>query len=174
MLILSSISAGLELWSVNHTSRYENSESKVFKNVKFLGEMSKISKTPTIKVKHRFFENSFFLTTITEWNDLDHLLCSAPSISFFKQNILKFIHLSPNKVFSIYNLHGLMLLARLALGLSHLKGHKFNQIFQWLSWWNLYVWKRYRIYKPFPPPIFPYFLKKGKSSWIKFRILTAH
>ena len=33
MFVLSSISAGLEFWSVNHTSTYENSESKVFKNI---------------------------------------------------------------------------------------------------------------------------------------------
>ena len=40
MFILSSISSGLEFWSVNHTSIYENSESNVFKNRKFLGEIS--------------------------------------------------------------------------------------------------------------------------------------
>ena len=40
MFILSSISKGLEFSSVNHTSRYETSESKDFKNIKFLGEMS--------------------------------------------------------------------------------------------------------------------------------------
>ena len=40
MLILSSISRGLEFWSVNHTSIYENSELKAFKNIKFLGEIS--------------------------------------------------------------------------------------------------------------------------------------
>ena len=40
MFILSSISSGLELWSVNHISIYENSKSKVFKNIKFLGEIS--------------------------------------------------------------------------------------------------------------------------------------
>ena len=40
MFILSSISSGLEVLSVNHTSIYKNSESKVFKNIKFLGEMS--------------------------------------------------------------------------------------------------------------------------------------
>ena len=40
MLILSSISSGLELWSVNHTSTYENSEPNVFTNIKFLGEIS--------------------------------------------------------------------------------------------------------------------------------------
>ena len=36
MFILSSICSSLE----NHTSIFENSESKVFKNVKFLGEIS--------------------------------------------------------------------------------------------------------------------------------------
>ena len=39
MFILSSISSGLKFWSVSHTSIYENSESKVFKNIKFLGEI---------------------------------------------------------------------------------------------------------------------------------------
>ena len=41
MFILSSIFSGLGLWSVNHTSIYKNSESKVFLKVKFLGEISK-------------------------------------------------------------------------------------------------------------------------------------
>ena len=40
MFILSSISGDLEFWSVNHTSVYENSELKVFKNIKFVGEIS--------------------------------------------------------------------------------------------------------------------------------------
>ena len=39
MFILSSISRGLEFWSVKHTSIYENSESKVSKNIKLLGEI---------------------------------------------------------------------------------------------------------------------------------------
>ena len=40
MFILSSIFSGLEFCSVNRTSIYENSESKVFKNIKFLDEIS--------------------------------------------------------------------------------------------------------------------------------------
>ena len=40
MFILSSISSDLEFSSVNYTSIYENSESKVFKNIKFLAEIS--------------------------------------------------------------------------------------------------------------------------------------
>ena len=40
MFTLSSISRDLEFWSVNHSSMYENSESKVFKNIKHLDEIS--------------------------------------------------------------------------------------------------------------------------------------
>ena len=40
MFILSSISKGLEFWSVNHTSIFENSDSKAFKNIDFLDEIS--------------------------------------------------------------------------------------------------------------------------------------
>ena len=40
MFILSSISSGLELWSANLTSIYENSESNFFKNITFWSEMS--------------------------------------------------------------------------------------------------------------------------------------
>ena len=40
IFILSSISRWLELWSLNHTSIYENFELKVFKNIKFPGEIS--------------------------------------------------------------------------------------------------------------------------------------
>ena len=39
MFILSSTSSGLEFWLANYTSMYENSESKVFKNIKFLCEI---------------------------------------------------------------------------------------------------------------------------------------
>ena len=43
IFILSSFSGGLEFWSVNHTSMYENLKMKmvkVFKNIKFFGEIS--------------------------------------------------------------------------------------------------------------------------------------
>ena len=40
MYVLSLISSGLELWSVNQTSIYENSELKDFKSIKFSGELS--------------------------------------------------------------------------------------------------------------------------------------
>ena len=40
MLILSYISSGLEFWSINHTSIFENSELKKSKKIKFLGGIS--------------------------------------------------------------------------------------------------------------------------------------
>ena len=40
MFILSSISSGLEFWSVHHTSIYENSEIKAFNDINFCGEIS--------------------------------------------------------------------------------------------------------------------------------------
>ena len=39
MFILLSITSGLEFSSVNHTSIYENSESKFFKNINFFCEI---------------------------------------------------------------------------------------------------------------------------------------
>ena len=91
--------------------------------------LQNVKEIPAIKVKHRFFENSFFPATITKGNDLDYSFCNASSINFFKKNILKFIRLGPNKVFNIYNPYGLKLLTRLHLSLSHLRGHKFNHNF---------------------------------------------
>ena len=84
-----------------------------------------VKEIPVIKVKHTFFENYFFPTTITKWNNLDYSLFSAPSINAFKQTVLKFIRLGPNKIFNIYNPHGLKFLTRLRLDLSHLRGHKY-------------------------------------------------
>ena len=40
IFVLSSISSGLEFWSVNHISMYENSELNVFLKIHFLGEIS--------------------------------------------------------------------------------------------------------------------------------------
>ena len=40
MFVLSFVSSSSEIRSVNHTSLNENSELKVFKNIKFFGEIS--------------------------------------------------------------------------------------------------------------------------------------
>ena len=44
MFVLPSISSGLEFWSVNHSSIYEDSQLNVFKSINFLGETSNKTK----------------------------------------------------------------------------------------------------------------------------------
>ena len=39
MFILSSIFSGLEFWSVNYASIYENSELRIFKDINVLGKI---------------------------------------------------------------------------------------------------------------------------------------
>ena len=80
-------------------------------------------------MKHRFFKSFFFPSTIIKWNILDYHLRNGPSISVFKQNILKFIRLGPNKVYNVHNPTEPKLLTSLHLGLSHLRAHKFSHSF---------------------------------------------
>ena len=71
-----------------------------------------VKEIPIIKAKQRFFENSFFPVTITEWSDLDYSLHNAPYITVFKQNILKFIQLGVNEFLNSYNSYGFKLLTK--------------------------------------------------------------
>ena len=57
--------------------------------------------------KHNFFKNSFFPSTVIEWNKLDPNLRSAASLSVFKKSLLKFIRPSPNSVFNCRNGKGI-------------------------------------------------------------------
>ena len=83
-----------------------------------------------LTANHNFFKNSFFPSTIIEWNKLDPGLRKGESLSFFKTNILKFIRPSPNSVYNCHNPKGLKFITRLRLGLSHLREHKFKHSFQ--------------------------------------------
>ena len=46
---------------------------------------------PIVNTKHNFFKNSFFPSSIIEWNNLDPHLRKSENCSVFKRNILKFI-----------------------------------------------------------------------------------
>ena len=89
-----------------------------------------IHNIPLVNTKHNFFKNSFFLSTIIEWNNLDPHLRKSENFSVFKSNILKFIRPSPNSVYNCHNPRGICLITRLRLGLSHLREHKFKHGFQ--------------------------------------------
>ena len=55
MFILSFITSGLESWSVNHASIYENPELKVLKNIKFLGQISTYQTIYSEQIYSRLF-----------------------------------------------------------------------------------------------------------------------
>ena len=85
---------------------------------------------PLFNVKHEYFRNSFFPSTVTEWNKLNNNIRNAESLSAFRKQILKFIRPSPNSTFNVHNANGIKLLTRLRVGLSHLREHKFRHNFQ--------------------------------------------
>ena len=85
--------------------------------------------TLLFNLKHEYFRNSFFLLFFIEWNKLDNNTQNSESVSAFKKQILKFIRPSPNSTFNVQSPHGIKLLARLRVGLSHLREHKFRHNF---------------------------------------------
>ena len=91
---------------------------------------SQIDNISNIKTRSNFFRNSFFPSTITEWNKLDCDIRNRVSLNIFKLLLLKFVRPVANSIFDINNPYGLKLLTRLRLGLSHLRYHKFRHNFQ--------------------------------------------
>ena len=85
---------------------------------------------PLFKTNHNFFKNSFFPSTIIEWNNLHLNLRNSDTYEIFKNAILKFIRPSPNSVFECHNPQRIKFLTRLRLDLSHLREHKFKHSFQ--------------------------------------------
>ena len=85
---------------------------------------------PLFKTNHNFFKNSFFPSTIIEWNNLDPNLRNSDTYETFKNVILKFIRPSPDSVFECHNPQGIKFLTRHHLGLSNLREHKFKHSFQ--------------------------------------------
>ena len=99
--------------------------------VKFYStQSSQINNISNIKTRSNFFRKSFFPSTITGWNKLDRDICNSDSLNVFKLSLLKFSRSPGNSVFEINNPYGLKLLARLRLGLSHLRFHKFRDNLQ--------------------------------------------
>ena len=78
---------------------------------------------PQFKVKHNFFQNSFFPSVVIEWNKLDQNIRNSENLFIFKKKLLKFIRPSGNSVFRCHNPKWLR------LGLSHLWEHKFKHGF---------------------------------------------
>ena len=81
-------------------------------------------------IKHNLYKNSFFPSSIIEWNNLDPNLRNLENLGILKNNILRFIRPKPNSFFNCSNLKGIRLTMRLRLELSHLREHKFQCNFQ--------------------------------------------
>ena len=94
----------------------------VFASVKHSSHTSRnIHSIPFLSVRHSFFKNSFFPSTISEWNKLDPAIGNSESLSIFRKNIRHFIRPAPNSIYNCHNPKGVKLITRLRLGLSHLR-----------------------------------------------------
>ena len=82
------------------------------------------------KIKYNFFKNSFFSSTLIEWNNLYPTLRNTKSFVSFKNNILKFLRLSRSDVLNCSNNKGIRLITRPRVGMSHLPEYKFKHNFQ--------------------------------------------
>ena len=85
---------------------------------------------PLFKVKHNFFQNSFFLSVVVEWKKLNLNKRNSKSLNIFKKILLNFIRPSESTVFNCHNLKGVKLLTRLKLGLTHFCEQKLKRSFQ--------------------------------------------
>ena len=90
----------------------------------------KFGNIPFFNIKHNFSKNSFFPSTIIEWNNVDPTLRNSKIFVVFKNSILKFIRSSPSNVFDCDNHKSTTLITQLRVGLSHLRKHKFKHNFQ--------------------------------------------
>ena len=76
--------------------------------------------------KHNFFKNYFF-SFCKKWMEQSRQIYSKFRI--LKKSISKFIRPSPNSTYNCFNTKGIKHLARLRLGLSDLRDHKFKHGF---------------------------------------------
>ena len=74
---------------------------------------------PLFNTKYDYFKNSFFPSTVIEWNKLDSNIRNSESLALFERHILAFMRPLANSTFQCHNPKGLKLNTRLRLGLSH-------------------------------------------------------
>ena len=70
---------------------------------------------PLFNAKHGYFENSFFPSTIIEWNNLDSNIRNSESLAISKKRILAFIRPSTNVTFHWHGPDDLKLITWLRL-----------------------------------------------------------
>ena len=84
---------------------------------------------PQIFCRTNLFSDSFFPTAIKEFNKLNYQTTHDLSFQCFRKTLSKSIRPVPNSLFDACNPHGVKLLTRLRVGLSHLREQKFRHGF---------------------------------------------
>ena len=84
---------------------------------------------PLVRANTNYFMNTFFPSTITEWNKLDLSIHKSTSLNIIKSRLLRFVRPLENSVFTCHNPIGIKYLTRIRLGFSHLCYHKFKHGF---------------------------------------------
>ena len=69
-----------------------------------------INNIPQFKVKHNFFQNSFFPSAVIERNKLGLNICNLESLDIFKNSLLKFVRPSGSIVFNFHNSRGVIII----------------------------------------------------------------
>ena len=70
---------------------------------------------PFFRTRHTFSKNSFFLSTVIEWNKVDHNMRNSSSFNIFRKCILKFTRTSANSFLDSQNHKGIKVITRLRL-----------------------------------------------------------
>ena len=73
--------------------------------------------------------NTFFPSTITEWNKLDLSIRNLTSLNIFEGRLLQVVRPLENSVFTCHNPIGIKYLTRLEFGFSHFRHHKLKHGF---------------------------------------------
>ena len=73
---------------------------------------------PLINANHTFFKNTFFPSTIIDWNKLDSYIRCSLSYKVFTKWILEFIGSQPNSIFNVLNSLDLTYLTRLRIDIN--------------------------------------------------------
>ena len=76
------------------------------------------------------FKNSYFPSTLSDWQKSDETIIKSKSISIFKSRVLSFIRPLESNVYHIFDPIGLKFLTRLRVGFTHLNEHKFRHNLQ--------------------------------------------
>ena len=84
---------------------------------------------PLVRVNNNCFMNTFFPSTITEWNKLNLSIRESTNLNIFKSRLLRFVRSLENSVLTCHNPIGIKYLKRIRLGFSHLRYHKYKHGF---------------------------------------------